>query len=202
MSQGSETKLGGGGSAGKVTGGRGREKNGVERTIETRVKKALRRAKMGREEEKKGRKRKKEGKWSGRFRQDVCVLRSVESEAQKGREKARTDQKPRQAGGDIRKSISGAGGGGEASCVLPPPHTHTSYQRSHGPPPYCRCAGAAESAGPRGGLAGRPGGWRRQARQQAGQAGGCGQGFSRSGRSGSRRRRGNRSCLRPPRSLL
>lgn len=132
MSQGSEIKLGGGGSADKVTGGRGREKNGVERTIETLVKTALRRAKMGREEENKyekkeggrERERERERKWSARGGGDsdkMCVLRSVESEAQKGREKARTDQKPRQAGGDVRKSISGAGGGGEASCVLPPP---------------------------------------------------------------------------------
>lgn len=81
VSQGSETKLGGEGGAGKVTGGRGREENGVERTIETQVKTALRRAKMGREEENKyekkeggrERERERERKWSGGFRQDVCV---------------------------------------------------------------------------------------------------------------------------------
>lgn len=59
----------------------------------------------------------------------MCVLRSVNSETQNGREKARTDQKPRQAGGDIRKSISGAGGGGEASCVPPPPHLLSAQPR-------------------------------------------------------------------------
>lgn len=100
-------------------------------------------------------------------------------------------------------------GEGKHPAFSPPPHT--SYQRSHGPPPYCRCAGAAESAGPRGGLAGRPGGWRRQARQQAG---GCGQGFSRSSRRSGGRGGGGGGGegggggasdrpgrLRPPRSL-
>lgn len=100
-----------------------------ERTIETQVKTALRRAKKRDEEnkyEKKegGREREREKRGRGGGDSDkMCVLRSVNSETQNGREKARTDQKPRQAGGDIRKSISGAGGGGEASCVLPPP-TH------------------------------------------------------------------------------
>lgn len=83
-----------------------------------------------------------------------------------GREKAMRDQKPRQAGGDIRKSISGAGGGGEASCVPLPPHTPLISAAM-----ACRLiAGALAPPSLRGRAVAWPGGWRRQARQQAGEA--------------------------------